>query len=59
MIEVKWNDGNLSSNFEIFRKFFPNIKMIQITKKLHRERTFPNGAEIRFAHNWLSKLCIH
>ncbi|MBU1055846.1 MAG: ATP-binding protein [Proteobacteria bacterium] len=56
MLEVKWNDENLSSNFEIFKKYFPQIKMIQVVKELKREKTFPNGAEIRFAHKWLSEL---
>lgn len=59
MIEVKWKDENISPNFEIFKKFFTKIKMIQITKELKREKTFPNGAEIRTAHNWLSKLRLH
>jgi uncharacterized protein len=61
MIEVKWKDENLSPNFEIFKRFFPQIKqikMIQITKELKREKTFPNGAEIRIAHNWLSELSL-
>jgi hypothetical protein len=56
LVEVKWNDNNLSPNFEIFKKFFPEIKMVQISKKLNREKTFPNGAEIRLASNWLSEL---
>ncbi len=58
MIEVKWKDDNLSPNFEIFKRFFPQIKMIQVTKELNREKTFPNGAEIRIAHNWLSELSL-
>jgi len=56
LVEVKWNESNLSANFEIFKKFFPNIKMIQISKKLDREKTFPNGAEIRTASKWLAEL---
>ncbi len=56
LVEVKWNDNNLSPNFEIFKKFFPEIKMVQISKKLNREKTFPNGAEVRLASKWLSKL---
>lgn len=56
MLEVKWKDEYLSPNFDIFNKYFPKIKMIQITKELKREKTFPNKAEIRIAHNWLSKL---
>jgi len=56
LVEVKWNGSNLSPNFEIFKKFFPEIKMVQISKKLNREKTFPNGAEIRLASKWLSEL---
>ncbi|MCF6248970.1 MAG: ATP-binding protein [Desulfobacula sp.] len=58
MVEVKWKDGTLSSNFEIFKKFFPQIKMIQVTKELRKEKTFPNGVEIRTAHKWLADLCL-
>jgi len=58
MIEVKWKDDSLSPVFEIFKKFFPRIKMVQLTKELKREKTFPNGAEIRIAHKWLAKLSL-
>lgn len=58
LLEVKWKDSHLSSNFDIFKKFFPGIKMIQISKKLDREKTFPNGAEIRTASRWLSELTL-
>jgi len=30
--------------------------MIQVSKKLDREKTFPNGAEIRTASKWLAEL---
>ncbi len=42
--------------FEVFNHIFPQVKMTQVTKELKREKTFPNGAEIRIAHNWLSEL---
>ncbi len=58
LVEVKWNDNNLSPNFDLFKKFFPEIKMVQVSKKLNREKTFPNGAEIRLASKWLSKLAL-
>jgi len=58
LIEVKWKDNNLSPNFEKFRKFFPEIRMIQISKILNREKTFPNGAELRIASKWLSELSL-
>jgi predicted AAA+ superfamily ATPase len=58
MVEVKWRDANQSPNFEIFRKFFPQAKMVQITKELSKEKTFPNGVEIRLAHKWLAKFSL-
>jgi hypothetical protein len=58
MVEVRWKDGNLSPNFEIFKKLFPEIKMVQITKELRKEKTFPNDAEIRAAHKWLTELSL-
>jgi len=62
MVEVKWNDNNLSPHFDVFKKFFPQInqqiKMVQICKELKNEKTFPNGAEIRIAHQWLSTLSL-
>ena len=58
LVEVKWKDENLSPNFEVFKHIFPQIKMVQVTKELKREKTFPNGAEIRIAHNWLSEFSL-
>lgn len=52
MAEVKWSQSNLSRNFQIFSKYFPEVEMIQISAVLDRERSFPNGAQIRSAHNW-------
>ena len=56
LVEVKWNDHNLSPNFETFTPFFPEMKMVQVSKKPDREKTFPNGAEIRRASSWLSQI---
>ncbi len=54
MIEVKWRDEKLTPNFAIFNKHFDNIKKIQLVKELKREKTYPDGTEIRKAHHWLS-----
>jgi hypothetical protein len=54
MVEVKWRDENVNPNFKIFKDPFPGVKMLQIVKELKREKTFPNGIEIRSAHKWLS-----
>jgi predicted AAA+ superfamily ATPase len=48
MVEVKWKDENLSPNFKIFNHIFPQVKMIQVTKELKREKSFPNGAAHMF-----------
>jgi predicted AAA+ superfamily ATPase len=58
MIEVKWRGENLSPNFEIFNKYFPSVKMVQLSKELKKEKTFPGGAEIRTAHRWLSDFSL-
>lgn len=56
MLEVKWADNALSRNFKIFARFFPHAKQVQLVRNLAREKTFPGGAEIRWAHAWLSSL---
>jgi len=58
MIEVKWADNTLSRNFSIFGKYFPGIKKIQIVKNLNREKTYPDGTEIRSAYNWLANFSL-
>jgi len=58
MVEVKWRNENASPNFKIFKKAFPGVKMIQLVKELKKEKTFPDGIEIRSAHKWLSQLSL-
>ena len=58
MIEVKWSDGKLSPNFKVFKKHFPECKSIQLVKVLKREKTYPDGTEIRRACKWLSEFCL-
>ena len=58
MIEVKWADSTPNRNFSIFGKRFPEVKKVQIVKKLDREKTYPNGTEIRSAHNWLADFSL-
>ncbi len=58
LLEVKWNDNSLSPNFKQFRNFFSDVKMVQISKTLNREKTFPGGEELRNASKWLAKLSL-
>ncbi len=56
MVEVKWSDANLNSNFSYFERYFNAINKIQLVKKLHREKTYRGGAQIRMACNWLAEV---
>ena len=55
-LEVKLADQAKSPNFHLFSRYFPNTAKVQIVKNTKKEKTFPDGTEIRIAHNWLSKL---
>jgi len=56
MIEVKWSDEGRSPNFSFFEKFLGEVKKIQLVKDLKRDKTYPDGTEIRVAQNWLSEI---
>jgi len=58
LLEVKWGDDKPSRNFSKFATYFPNSRKVQIVKELTREKTFPNGIEIRKAHSWLANLWL-
>ena len=58
MIEVKWGDEKLSANFKNFEKFLPKVRSVQVVKELNREKTYPDGAEVRKAHQWLAHFSL-
>ncbi len=58
MLEVKWSDGKPSRNFHPFSSFFPNTRNVQLVKELDREKTYPDGTEVRSACNWLADLSL-
>lgn len=58
MMEGKWAESKLSPNFALFAKYFSGVKQVQISKNIEKEKTYPNGTEIRLAHNWLAELNI-
>ena len=47
LIEVKNFDDDASKNFNYFESVFPTIKKVQLVKNILREKTYPNGLEIR------------
>ncbi|MFZ5564677.1 MAG: ATP-binding protein [Thermodesulfobacteriota bacterium] len=58
MLEVKWSGGALSPNFKVFEKYFPKTKKVQLVKEMDRAKTFPDGSEIRAAHQWLAAFSL-
>ena len=59
LIEVKTSDDSPSKAFNHFKKFFNECRKIQLVRKLSREKTFPDGAEIRNIVPWLAEMDIH
>lgn len=55
-IEVKWADENLSSSFKYFSEYLPDCPGIQLIKELSREKTYPNGFEVRDVVKWLANM---
>jgi uncharacterized protein len=56
LIEAKLADDSPSKNFHYFNKYFPECRQIQLVRDLKREKTTPEGIEIRSALDWLSEM---
>lgn len=56
LIESKWSSDDLHPHFKAFSGYFNKIPKIQLVKELSREKTFPDGAEIRRASDWLVQM---
>ncbi len=56
LIEVKQSDAQASKHFGHFRKYFRDAMAVQLVHKLDRERTYPDGLEVRKAAAWLAGL---
>ena len=58
MVKVKWADSNPSGNFKVFDRYCTGAGKIQVVRNLPREKTFPDGTELRKAHDWLAGLSL-
>ena len=56
LIEVKWSDDTPSKHFPHFESYFVRTKKIQLVKEIKRDKTYPDGLEIRDVVTWLSKI---
>jgi uncharacterized protein len=56
LVEVKWKDDDLHGGLRYFCEKLPGVKGVQLVKDLKRDKTFPNGVEVRHLANWLASL---
>jgi len=56
MIEVKTKDDDPAKGFNHFRKFMPEAAAVQLVKDLKREKTYPDGLEVRSLIPWLAAI---
>ena len=56
LIEVKNSDSDISKHFSYFSQYLPKAKKIQLVRKLQREKTYPDGVEVRGLINWLANI---
>lgn len=58
LIEVKQSDDTSAKGFEYFSRYFESAKCFQLVKNLKREKTYPNGLEIRALIPWLADFSL-
>jgi len=56
LIEAKWSEDHLHPHFKVFSNYFDKVRKIQLVKELKKEKTFPDGSEIRRASAWLARM---
>lgn len=56
LIEVKLSDGNVSRNFELFEKFFPEAEKIQLVRHLDRAYLSKSGVHVHSALEYLENM---
>lgn len=55
MIEVKSSDEKPTRNFTSFAKDLPGVRKVQLVRHVSREKTYPDGSEVRSAAQWLAR----
>ncbi|RLE18864.1 MAG: ATP-binding protein [Acidobacteria bacterium] len=58
MIESKWKSNNVSPGLNHFKKYFPEVKRIQLVHNLAREKQYPDGLFVLDAIPWLTDMPI-
>lgn len=58
LLEVKESDSEVSENFAVFSKYFPEIKKIQLVKNLNRGFISKSNIHVIPMHEWLSEFTL-
>ena len=58
LIEAKHSDATPSRSFSHFAGFFHGAHATQLVKEIDKERTYPDGVEVRGAVKWLAALTL-
>jgi uncharacterized protein len=58
LVEVKHADDVPSPSLSHFASFLPGCSRVQVVRELGREKTYPDGTEVRRAARWLAKLSL-
>lgn len=56
LIEAKWSESGPPPAFKHFQSFFSDVYQWQLVKELTREKTYPDGLEVRALVPWLAAL---
>jgi len=56
LIEVKTSDTKPSKNFNVFKKYFPHAKLIQLVLNINNEQIYQNGVKVNNLKRWLSNI---
>ena len=56
LIEVKTGDSSPHKPLEYFGDLFPDAVKLQLVKNITREKTYPEGIQIRRLSDWLAQL---
>lgn len=54
LIDIKNSDDTPAPAFQYFSQFLSKVKKVQLVKSLAREKTYPDGLEIRALIPWLA-----
>lgn len=56
LLEIKWSDDVPTKAFKYFSHFLPQAKKLQLVRNINREKTYPDGVEIRALIPWLANI---